>query len=386
LFSFIKDKLKSLPPARHILLFVSLVLLFLALGLDTKRYESLQLAGLCSVYCLLREKPSLKSLKNPAIYLPLIFILYVIFRPFNFMLDIHLGIKMLLAFSCGIALIKFFPNHYHIPILVFPLTLAIIFINSYFNNFEGQWIVDRGYKRFCMHVLPDPNLLGYTLGISLVFLASLKDKFSNFGKLFIYVIAILNFIPLMMCTSRSPLAGLAAFIIFSIISPQRKRFIFLHIFIVLILFVSFYFMPDSIIDRLSLSFQEKDKHFSSRTYIWDITLTGIKNNLYFGDSSYVNFFSDYLKKYPNKYPKLVHDPHNFLLGFLFKYGIIGAILFLLTLLYYLIYAQKNDIWFMLSALVVYVFFSGLGAYYFDHTIGIINVFIPLGISVFKRNR
>ncbi|MFA6750490.1 MAG: O-antigen ligase family protein [Candidatus Riflebacteria bacterium] len=383
--TFLRRKLNSLPPPRHILLFISLMLLFLALGLDTKRYESLQFAGICSVYCLLREKPSLKNLKSPALFLPLLFITYVIFRPFNILIDVHLGIKMFLAFGCGIALITFFPKHYHIPILVFPVTLATIFINSYLNDFTGQWLANR----YCMHFFPDPNILGYTLGVAILFCISSKYFSSRYFSAFCIFIAILCAIPLVMSASRSAIGGICAVTLFLLLLPGRRKYFFGILILIIVISVSLLFLPKPLFERLKISFLKSDDSFTNRIMAWEIATDSIKENMFFGKSNYGAFFKNYVKensielskKYPGIAHSILYDTHNLLLGLVFKYGLIGFFIILFCSGYYIYVFRKSDYSILFLSIFVYTFISGIGSYYFDHTIGITSIFIPMGMNI-----
>lgn len=171
--------------------------------------------------------------------------------------------------------------------------------------------------------------------------------------------------------------------------PGRRKYFFGILILIIVISVSLLFLPKPLFERLKISFLKSDDSFTNRLMAWEIATDSIKGNMFFGKSNYGAFFKNYVKensielskKYPGIAHSILYDTHNLLLGLVFKYGLIGFFIILFCSGYYIYVFRKSDYSILFLSIFVYTFISGIGSYYFDHTIGITSIFIPMGMNM-----
>lgn len=364
----------KMPEMRYNALFLLALLCFVALAINYKLTEALQLLTLISLYCIIKDQNRKENFLDLALGLILVFTVYIIFRPNNLLIDYKNAFKILMAFVCGRALRVYLPKGFSYILSATGITLAISLLISYVNGFPAS---DLFINRLCLGYKFGPNQLGQVAMCSIIFFMTLKENLSKLFKIFMYLISIVCTGILVFSESRTAIIGLIICSLYWMFNFKRLKCGLAIVLVFIVLTGIFSVLPKATLERFKTASTFDDTAVGGRFIVWEMALNKAKQLNLWGNSNFSKLYLDYItknktelsKKYPISYNIPMIHSHNVYLGIIIKYGVVGALLALLFMLNILYKAIKYDDVFVKSILILF-FIVGFSEDFMHFTYGI----------------
>lgn len=294
-----------------------------------------------------KEEKQIFRNKNKVIRLFLYFIIYTCFVSFTNLVNNYNGVITLIFvylvsffFSQNLSL-KYF-------LIIFPI--ACIFNSIYFFTNMSLGIIETssGSERAFFN---DPNMtalnIGFGIIISFMFLMQNFSSYFRNKNIFLYIIHAINILLSLVCVtiiaSRGAFIAIALtlMIIFNQSKIKRNRKFLILLFGIVLLYILYdNGLFSTIIDRLN---EEDVSSGNGRLDIWKVGFNRFfqLNILYiiFGGGDY--FALEVCKKAIAGYTGLL-SPHNQFIWYIFDYGILGGLMFIIILFKLLYFSIKSN--------------------------------------------
>lgn len=385
----LKKIIDKMPEARYVALFVLSLICFVSLGINYKLAEALQGLTAVSFYCIIKDPNRKKNFFDFSLVLLLVFVIYTIFRPNNFLTDYKITFKCFMAFISGRAVKVFLPKAFPYVLSATGISLAGSFFLSYINGFPAS---DYLLTRLCLGYKSGPNQLGQVAMSSVLFFITLKENFSKPVKILMYLISFTGVCILVLTESRTAILGLIICSVYWLFNFKRLKcgYTILLFFIVLAGLISI--QTKESLERFKASSNLDNAALAQRFIVWEMALDKAKEFNLWGNSSFSKLYSDYItenktelaKKYPASYKQPMVHSHNVYLGILIKYGVVGAFLALFFVINVIYKAIKYDDIFVKSILIL-LFAVGMSEDFLHFTYGIFILYFSAGTMIKPAN-
>lgn len=317
-----------------------------------------------------------------SLYLPLFLFLYTALTPGHFLKDLPIASKMVAAWLIGLAAARLPKPLLATSLLFLPLSLTASLVASPFLGYSWE-------ERLCLG-FSHPNILGAVSAWSILVILSFRDVYSTYIRVFSFIMAIFCTCGIILSSSRSALFGLVAGIVFLLHKEIRKYFLKVVTSFLICITAAFFLLPNLHATRLENAMRTPftDATFQSRLPIWEAAWNGFLEAPILGNGvrTFTVWHENYIKQYRKFLEKKYHiiesrigNPHNFLLGLMYMYGVVGSALFAATFILALFRAWRGKRNFLLST---FLFFLAQGMFEFTlhRKDGIYMLFFPLGLE------
>lgn len=246
-----------------------------------------------------------------------------------------------IAFLCSsYALVKLFSTKKVIVsvlngISAFSLPVSLFGIYQHFSGFDNQntWIDTEMFDEISGRVVSffgNPNVFGEYLILVIITSAVCFFISKNMYAKIIHLAAVaFSGVALVFTYSRGCWIGLIFAVVIFLFMSKRKMF---AVFCILGL-ASIFFLPDSIISRITSVGNLADSSTSYRVYIWEGTINMLKDFWITGIGLGSDAFNSIYPLYAYSAITAPH-PHNLYLVILTETGIVGAVAFILIIIFY----------------------------------------------------
>lgn len=329
----------------------------------------------------IRDKASQTDIWG-SLYLPLFLFLYTAVTPGHFLKDLPIACKMFAAWLIGLAAARLPKTLLAVNLLFLPLTLAASTVVSPFFGYSWG-------ERLCLG-FSHPNILGALSAWSVLIILSFYNTYSTCLRGVAFITALFCTYALVLASSRAALLGVSAGSLFLFHNEIRKHFITFLIYCLIIITALFFLLPHRHASRLENAVQTPftDATFQSRLPIWETAWSGFLEAPILGNGvrTFTIWHENYVKKHrydlEKKYAVVesrIKNPHNFFLGLIYMYGVIGSSIFITAFIPILFHAWKSKSNFLLS---VFIFFitQGLFEFIIHRKDGIFMLFFPFGLE------
>lgn len=368
--------------------YLSLCITFFLLSINHGFYIGLYISGCISLFLLVNFFYKENIIINNYLYiaiLPLLFCFFVTVTPGNFFKDMPVGEGIFLSYMSGFA--------------------ASIFCKEKIWNFPFAFLLGIFLSLLAYIILGFPSNMRYDGRLTLLFfhpsvLANVCSLFIiNFYSQYIYtdtnrkIISIIGcsayLLIVFLCYSRATYLALLVSLGFLTLLIFRKYIFYIFITSTICIVILFSLLSSHQQGRIISAIQNPagDATFISRQPIWDAAISGFEQSPWIGNGlrSFRVYHSYFIKKNNKdlleKYPVVennIANPHNLYLGILFAYGIIGGLLFILSLAPAL-YISLSSKHYLFPSIVIFYLIYGLFEYQLHRKDGIFLLFFPLGI-------
>lgn len=360
-------------------------LLFLVLMLNRGVYLTLYAAsfwGIFLLYAHRREIDWMFALKTAC--LPLLFCLYVAVTPGAFFKDMPLGETMFLSYVLGFSGAFFCGRRFTYAVGSLLAGLGAGLLVFLLRGFPPEMLWHGRLALFFDH----PAVLAFIAGFVFLYLMESAAGHRPREKALLlggsgFCLGIVAF-----CASRGTyLALLVSGGFLTFFAFRRYALPVFGAFIVGMALL-FAVLPHQSQERLLAAVEHpfQDPTFVSRQPIWDAATAGFEASPWWGNGLrsflgyHQRFITENAQSLAAKYPlieKKIANPHNSYIGFLFAYGVIGAVLFLLAVVpaLWLSFSAKD---YFFPAFFLFYSVYGLFDYPLNRKDGILLLFFPLG--------
>lgn len=360
-------------------------LLFLMLTFNCGVYRTLYAAAFWGIFLLYAHRREIDwALAPKTVVLPLLFCFYVAVTPGAFFKDLPLAETMFLSYVLGFSGAIFCGRRFACvagSLLAGLLAGVFIFI---VRGFPADMLWNGRLALFFDH----PAVLAFIAGFVFLYFVESSVGYGFRERCLAVVgcgvcLGIVAF-----CASRGTYlallvsGGFLTFLVF------RRYVLPLLGAVIMGGALLFAVLPTQSQERLRAGVEHpfQDPTFVSRQPIWDAAISGFEASPWWGNG--LRSFRDYHERFITenaqslkaKYPvieKKIANPHNGYIGFLFAYGVIGVVLFVLSLApaLWMTFSAKK---YFFPTLVLFYMAYGLFDYPYNRKDGILLLFFPLG--------
>lgn len=316
------------------------------------------------------------------LYLPLCLFLYTAFTPGHFLKDMPVACKMFAAWLIGLAAARLPKPLLAASLLSLPLILAISIAASPLFGYSWEERLQLGFSH--------PNVLGAVAAWSVLLVIALRDAYPSRLRPLAFMAAAVCACGVMLAYSRAALLGMAIGGLFLLRHEFRKHLLsFLGVALVCIVTIVFFF-PQEHVSRLESAVRAPfaDVTFQSRLPIWEAAWNGflrapIEGN---GVRTFGMWHKNYVMRHKETLQQQYHvvepkigNPHHFILGLLYMYGLAGLTLFAVTFIPITAHAwrEKSD---LLPGVFLFFLIQGMFEFTLHRKDGIFMLFFPLGLA------
>lgn len=361
-------------------------LLFLMLTFNRGVYLTLYAAAFWGIYLLYAYGKKIDwtfALKTAS--LPLLFCFYVALTPGAFFKDMPLGEIMFLSYVLGFSSAIFCGPHFTCvagSLLAGLVAGLVVFL---LRGFPSDMLWHGRLALFFDH----PAVLAFIAGFVFLYCVENSARYGLRGKFLALAGAAVCLGIVAFCASRGTYLALLVSGGFLTFFVFRRYALPVFGFFLVGTAVLFAALPDQSQERLLAAVEHpfQDPTFVSRQPIWDAARAGFEASPWWGNGLrsfrgyHERFITENAPSLRAKYPlieKKIANPHNSFIGFLFAYGVIGAILFILSIApaLWLSFSAKD---YFFSALFLFYLAYGLFDYPLNRKDGILLLFFPLGV-------
>lgn len=369
----------------------SLGLLATALGLNEGFYPAFCVCAGTAGFLLyqdISQRPKDLSWRSAShaelwstLYLPICLFLYTALTPGHFLKDLPIACKMFAAWLIGLAAARLSKPLLAASLLPLPLVLAVSIAVSPFFGYSWE-------ERLCLG-FSHPNVLGAIAAWSVLLVLALRDAYPARLRPLAFGAAAFCACGVVLASSRAALLGLAIGSLFFLRHGLRKHFLtFLSVGLICITMAAF-ILPDRHVTRLETALRTPiaDVTFQSRLPIWEAAWNGFLQAPVWGNgvrtfeswhNNYVAQYKDNLRQRYDIVETRIGNPHHFILGLLYMYGLIGLTLFAATFIPTTLRAWRNKDDLLLGILLFFLV-QGLFEFTLHRKDGIFMLFFPLGL-------
>ena len=369
------------------LLLLALCGMFFMLPLNRGIYLALYLlSGVGAIELLVFRKAGRLPSFPPVLYLPLLFCLYVAVTPGNFFKDLHLAEIMFLSYVSGVSVAVFLPDKIQYAAGCSLVSLGFSLTYFFVRGLPEVMLWNGRLRLFFDH----PAVLSFISGMVLIVLLGALHSCRRPGRrLFMGAACLVIFGIIVSCGARGTFLALAVsslFLAFTIYRRYWLRFLIVAGVGLVILLAG---LSEQSRGRLLSAVQHPthDATFVSRQPIWDAAVAGIEASPLLGSGvrSFQKFHDQYVAEHSRelstKYPVIesgIASPHNMYLGFVYGYGAIGVVLFIVAVFPALTKSFSSRQYLFPAILLFYAVY-GLFDYPLHRKDGIFLLFFPLGL-------
>ncbi len=369
---------------------VSLSLLGAALGLNHGFYPAFCLcagSALLLLYCQTHGQvteslpPSSRWAKLSSLYLPLGLCVYTALTPGHWLKDLPIASKMLTAWVIGLAAARLPKRQLAAVLLACPLALGGSVVWTLLGGAPGEERLALGFSH--------PNVLGAVAAWSVVMVIVLRDDLSPRLRALALAAAACCFVGILLASSRAALFGLIVCVLFLLRHNLRRCLPGLLAGLLVLILATVWLLPAQQAARLtSLHTPLADSTFRSRLPIWEAAWVGFLQAPALGNgvrtfearhTAYVAAHKDDLLRRYGIVEQRIGNPHHFVLGLLYMYGLVGLALFAgcLAPAVRRAWKDRDD---LLPAVLLFFFTQGMFEFILHRKDGIFMLFFPLGLS------
>lgn len=360
-------------------------LLFLMLTFNCGVYRTLYAAAFWGIFLLYARRKEIdwtRALKTAS--LPLLFCFYAVVTPGAFFKDMPLGETMLLSYVLGISGAIFCGPRFTCvagSLLAGLVAGLLVFL---LRGFPLDMLWNGRLALFFDH----PAVLAFIAGFVFLYLVENSTRYSSPAKHLSLAGAALCLGIVAFCASRGTYLALLVSGGFLTFFSFRRYALPLLGALMVGMAILFAMLPDRSQERLLAAAEHpfQDPTFVSRQPIWEAATAGFEASPWWGNGLrsfrgyHERFIRENAQRLAAKYPvieKNIANPHNSYIGFLFAYGVIGALLFGLSVApaLWLSFSAKN---YFFPALFLFYLTYGLFDYPLNRKDGILLLFFPLG--------
>ena len=361
-------------------------LLFLMLTFNRGVYLTLYAATFWGVLLLYVHRRGIDwafALKTAS--LPLMFCFYVMVTPGAFFKDMPLGETMLLSYILGISGAVFCgPRFLYVTrsILAGLVAGLLVFL---LRGFPPDMLWNGRLALFFDH----PAVLAFVAGFVFLY-AVVNSARYRFKEKYLWLAGSVVCLGIVaFCASRGTYLALLVSGGFLAFFAFRRYALSIFLGGLMGMIILFAALPDWSKERLVAAVEQpfQDPTFVSRQPIWAAASAGFEASPWLGNglrsfrSYHDRFITENAQSLAAKYPvieKKIANPHNSYIGFLFAYGVVGVVLFSLSIApaLWLSFSAKD---YFFPALFLFYLAYGLFDYPLNRKDGILLLFFPLGV-------
>ncbi len=373
------------------ILFFSVCSLFFMLPFNQGVYVTLYAAGLMGLVGLfIFWNADRFSVFPSVLWLPLLFFLYVAVTPGCLFKDMPLGETMFLAYTTGVAAAVFLSGKLWYAGVCSLVGLCLSFAWFVLRGFPQDMMWNGRLRLFFDH----PSVLSFIAGLLFVcFLGTLRGQKTARKKIAIMGCSV-GFGVVIFCAARGTYLALAVSSAFLALVVYHRYWLRIALISVIGTVILWGALSEANRDRLLSAIRHpfQDTTFVSRQPIWDAAIAGFESSPVWGNgfrtfrTFHEQFITEHAGELTEKYPIVeseIASPHNIYLGFVFGYGIVGVVLFLVAL-FPAVTASFAAGQYLFPTILLYYATYGLFDYPLHRKDGIILLFFPLGLVYGRR--
>lgn len=360
-------------------------LLFFMLTFNRGVYLTLYAAAFWGMYLLYVHRRQIDwafALKTAS--LPLLFCFYVMVTPGAFFKDMPLGEVMILSYLLGLSGAIFWRSSFICVTGSLLLGFMIGLLIFLFRGFPSDMVWNGRLALFFDH----PAVLAFIAGFAFLYFVDNSTRYTSKIKYLSWVGAVICLGIVAFCASRGTYLALLVGSFFLLFFAFRRYVLPALGILIVGMALLFAALPEWSQQRVLAAVEHpfQDPTFISRQPIWEAAASGFEASPWWGNGLrsfrvyHERFVAENAQVLRAKYPvveKSMASPHNSFLGFLFAYGIVGAVFFILSLVpaVWISFSKKS---YFFPAFLLFYFAYGLFDYPLHRKDGILLLFFPLG--------